>query len=946
MQTKLRQKITILFCVAAAALFPLPAQDGLSRWEEKIAAFETEFNPDSLAFYYQKIAQYHRKENDLAAWAYAWWDWQAVVFDDTPLALSLLDSVIQNAWRLPQTNEEAEAMLWVQVNRGYHLFQLGKVLDSVKAYEAALQWYQNYAIPDFEALDYLYLPLGAHYTRLGDNEKARALYETAVLRHPQGSQDGALAGLYNNLGLTYWNEGDQENALLSFDKGLACRDVPAIKSALLHFSSAQSLLAAGRSQEAEPRVNTAIDLLLKIKKQSPEEEALPDYLSGAYAVKAKLLSQNDDTSAALSYLNQALVCIKTARGTARHRDVAKIQLELGRLHLQKKDPGQALQAFHAALGSLIPDIPAAANALPATEQLYEENAIYEALEGKADALWMRYGRSGQLDDLRIALNCHGLAARTELLLRRLLQYESSKITLLSQSRQRAAKAIAIARKLYTVTGEEDFLYEAWAVAEQAKSVILLEAVQSNRFHSSAEAGDTLPATERRIRQHTAYFDRLLLLEPASPLRPEWVAQLDELQRQLAETEQQLEAKYPAWVALRSQAEVFSGTSIKALRDTLPGYALIEFFVGANDIEVFGQSPSGKAIWKTIPHADSVGAQIQAFISLLQSREALQTPGAYRASAYDIYTRLLQPVLSALGAQQSANVLIVPDAWLAFLPFEALYYEPAPEAGWERAPFVLKRYSIHYDFSLAVLENRRGLASGASRNIAQFSPRFQAGQRNLPPLLYSAGEAPVSKRCQSALYEDERAGLTELQQAAPQYAVLHLSTHAGVDTGGLLPRVELFDRAAYLPDVYALNLQAELVVLSACQTALGRFRQGEGVMSLSRAFAYAGAKGLVASLWMINEVSTARILQAMYAELNAGVVKPAALRQAKLRYLDDPAVPVFEKSPYYWAGLVYTGDEASLQWKKCGMPRLALFAFGILLLAGGLFGAVFKKWQAK
>ncbi|MBX2929974.1 MAG: CHAT domain-containing protein [Saprospiraceae bacterium] len=936
----------MLFCVAAAALFPLPAQDRLSGWEEKIAAFETEFNPDSLAFYYQKIAQHHRQENDLASWAYAWWDWQAAVFDDTPLALSLLDSVVQTAWRAPQTPEEAEAMLWVQVNRGYHLFQLGKVLASVKAYEAALQWYQNYAIPDFEALDYLYLPLGAHYTRLGDNEKARVLYETAALRHPEGPEDGALAGLYNNLGLTYWNEGDQDKALLAFDKGLACRDVPAVKSALLHFSSAQSLLAAGRSEAAEPRVNTAIALLQEVKRQSPEEEALPDYLSGAYAVKAKLLSQNGDTPAALSYLNQALIFIKTARGTARHRDVAKIQLELGRLHLQKNDPEQALEAFHAALGNLIPDLPEAVNALPATEQLYEENTIYEALEGKADALWAQYGRSRQLDDLRTALHCHRLAAGTELLLRRLLQYESSKITLLSQSRQRAAKAIAIARELYAVTGDEGFLYEAWAVAEQAKSVILLEAVQSNRFHSSAEAGDTLPAAERRIRKQIAYFDRLLLLEPASPLRPEWVAQLDELQRQLAETERQLEAQYPAWVALRAQAEVFSGASVKALRDTLPGYALIEFFVGTDDIEVFGQSPNGQAIWKTIPRADSVSAQVQSFILLLQSREALQTPGAYRASAYDIYTRLLQPALSAFGTQQPANVLIVPDAWLAFLPFEALYYEPAPEAGWERAPFLLKRYGIHYDFSLAVLENRRGLVSRAGRNIAQFSPRFEAGQRNLPPLLHSSGEAPVSKRCQSALYEDERAGLAELQQAASQYAVLHLSTHAGVDTGGLLPRVELFDRAAYLPDVYALNLQSELVVLSACQTALGRFRQGEGVMSLSRAFAYAGAKGLVASLWMINEVATARVLQAMYAELNAGAAKPAALRQAKLRYLDDPDVPAFEKSPYYWAGLVYTGDEASLRWKKCGMPRPTLFALGVLLLAGGLFGVFFKKWRTK
>lgn len=891
---------------------------------------------DSLAAFYLRQADSLRRQDDLAGWAYTWWDWQADLFDDSRAALALLDTVVQKAWRVPRNAEEAGAMLWVQVNRGYHLFRLGRVLASVKAYEEALKWYQAYPTTDFEALDYLYLPLGAHYTRLGDNEKARALYENAIEKHPQGPRDAALAGLYNNLGLTYWNEGDQENAIKSYEKGLECQGLPPIKSGLLHFSLAQSLLAAGRDKEAADHVETAIATLHAIK----DEEALADFLSGAYSVKAKLLSQLGKTGPALAYQERALALIKAARGTTQHRDVAKVQVEVGRLFLRMGDETRALEQFHEALGNLIPGFFQEKDlmTLPAPEQLYEENTIFEALEGKADALTARYEKGKKTEDLRRALECHQLAARVETRLRSLLQYESSKISLLSQSRQRTAKSIAIARELYALSGDEQYLYSAWVSAEQVKSVLLLEAVQANRFQGMVGANDTLLLEGRRIRQQTAYFDRLLLLETNSPLRQEWIRQREELKRQLAENEGRVQEKYPAWADLRKQAEGFSASSIQAFRSALPQYTIVEYFAGEEEIEVFAQSPEGKAVWKTIPRADALSAETYGFLSILQSRTALQSPGPFREAAFRLYEQALQPALAALK-KEPRNLLIVPDAWLAFLPFEALYDRPATDAAWDQAPFLLRRYGIHYAFSLAVLESQRKLQPTASRNMAQFAPRFQNGQRNLPPLLNSAGEAPVSRLCKSDLYTDEQASLAKLQRTAGDYAILHLSTHASVDTGGLIPRVELFDRPAYLPDVYALSLQADLVVLSACQSALGQFQGGEGVMSLSRAFAYAGGKGLVAGLWTINESATAALLRRMYDGLLAGAAKPAALQQAKLQYLDDPAVPAFEKSPYYWAGLIYTGDEAPISRSPC-----AFSPWWLLLLL--LLPSVFWWWTKR
>ena len=885
---------------------------------------------DSLAEHYQQLAARYRQADSLAAWVYCYWDWQAEVFEDNQQALAILEAARLQAWRSPRDAEEAEAWVWLETNRGYHLFQLGKVLASAQAYEAALEWYQAHPEIDFEALEYLYLPLGAHYTRLGDNEKARALYEAAISRYAGGRQEeGQLAGLYNNLGLTYWNEADFDAAIAWYEQGLANPGVPPIKEALLRLSLGQSLLDDGQIPAAQAQAARALALLRHLEAAAPDAEGLADFLAGAYLLQARLLGATGQPQQATPLWQQALVYGQAAWGNQPHRDIAKIWLEAGRLHLQAGAPQPALAAFQQALANLLPDFPAdSLRALPRPDQLYAENSLYQALEGKADALWAAYQAAPQLDDLRLALDCHRLAGRAEGLLRRSLQYESSKLSLASQGRQRLAKAIALARELYDATGEEAWLYRAWADAEQAKAAVLLEAVQRSHLSDMTEQQDEDLAAARQLRQQAAYFERNMLLNAASPLRAEWLIQRDSLLRRLSDAEARLAERYPAWAAWQERAEGFGPGEIQAMRATMPGYHFLEYFVGESQIELFAQPPAGMAQWQRIALPDSLASQAQRLLELLRSRAAVPSPAAYGELAYGLYAQLLAPVLASAPAE-GGKLVIVPDAWLGLLPFEALWVVPAGDGSWERAPFLLRQHSLHYAFSLAVLDAQRRLPARGGRNLLQLAPRFMAHERGLPPLAYSHEEAPVG--CRSRQFLNKEASLARLQQAGGHYRVVHLSTHAGTDEAELLPRVELYDRPAYLPDIYALQLPAELVVLSACQTARGAFREGEGVMSLARAFAYAGAKGLVASLWAINESATADLSRRFYAHIQAGAAKPAALQDAKIAYLDDPEVPAFQKSPYYWAGMVYIGEEGALPWARCPLRKtLPLLAAALLL----------------
>jgi CHAT domain-containing protein len=161
-----------------------------------------------------------------------------------------------------------------------------------------------------------------------------------------------------------------------------------------------------------------------------------------------------------------------------------------------------------------------------------------------------------------------------------------------------------------------------------------------------------------------------------------------------------------------------------------------------------------------------------------------------------------------------------------------------------------------------------------------------------------------------------------------FGTLHLSSHAfATPEGSSPPRILTATESVYLPDVYAHRLNAALVTLSACQSNIGPLARGEGVLGMGRAFAAAGAQGVVASLWMLNDRAAADVNDRFYEQLARGVSKPVALHQAQLDYLNRTDMPAYLKSPYYWAGLTYYGDANPLPTS----PNLWWFVFPILIV---------------
>ena len=177
-----------------------------------------------------------------------------------------------------------------------------------------------------------------------------------------------------------------------------------------------------------------------------------------------------------------------------------------------------------------------------------------------------------------------------------------------------------------------------------------------------------------------------------------------------------------------------------------------------------------------------------------------------------------------------------------------------------------------------------------------------------------------------------------KNTAPEAGIIHLATHAIVDD-----RNPLYSKLVFANDkssredgflntyeLYNIRLNADLVVLSACNTGYGKLVRGEGIMSLARGFMYAGCPSIVMSLWPVDDLSTNRLMDHFYQNLASGFRKDEALRQAKIEYINE--ADNVKSNPFYWAGFVSIGSPDSVNLPSKTNYALWMIAFVVLVIA--------------
>jgi len=288
-----------------------------------------------------------------------------------------------------------------------------------------------------------------------------------------------------------------------------------------------------------------------------------------------------------------------------------------------------------------------------------------------------------------------------------------------------------------------------------------------------------------------------------------------------------------------------------------------------------------------------GKDINQLVS--QFREQINHPesSSYNTTGRQLYNRLIAPLSKQLKTQ---NIIFVPHGALHYLPFSAL----ATPHG-----YMIDQYSMRVLPSASVMPFLNKQQDPKGTLLVLGNPDLNDKALDLPGAEKEA-VAIASNQPKTQLLLRNKATETAVKKHGGAYRYLHFASHGVFDpeqplqSGLLLSKDATNDGNLTVAELYDLKLNADLVTLSACETALGKIANGDDVVGFTRGFLYAGAKSIVSSLWKVDDVATYRLMQSFYSNLNK-LDKRSSLRQAQLNLKKQYS------HPYYWAAFQLTGS---------------------------------------
>jgi CHAT domain-containing protein/Tfp pilus assembly protein PilF len=736
--------------------------------------------------------------------------------------------------------------------------------------------------------------IGEVYLLLGEMQKALEKFGEALpIRQAIGDRRGESDTLYD-IGMAYRLSGEMRKALEKYDETLsisrAISDRHGEAATLNNIGAVYWSL--GEMQKALQKYNEALPIRRAVGDRGGEATTLNNIGRVYYAL--------GETQKALEKYNEALPLSRAVGGSNGEADAL---LGIARIEQKRGNLTQARQLIEQAIGLI---------------ESLRTNVVSQGLRASY------------------------FASRQEF-------YETYIDVLMQMHKQKSAASF-------------DAL--ALAVSERARARSLLELLKESHADIRQGVDGSLLERERSLQQRlnaraaaqVSLLNRKHTSEQADAAAKEIAAITDEYE----EVQAQIRARSPRYSALtQPQPLDLKEIQQQALdEDTL----LLEYAPGEKRSYLWLVSQRSIDSYELPPRAE-IEAATRRVYELCAARPKRRTPPdpQFIAQARTLSRMLLSPAAAQLGSKRL--VVVAPGA-LSYLPFAAM---PAPEdkkrpAG-DYEPLIAKHevVSVPSASVLSIIRHETAGRQRAAKSVAVLAdPVFEESDPRLESVKNgnSSGETPaapasdvelseLTRSIRTMNFSDARAGFTRLafsrQEAQSifaltpkgtglkatdfsanrdlamsrqlsQYRILHFATHGLLNSerpelSGLV--FSLIDREGKpqdgflrLHEIYNLQLNADLVVLSACETGLGKEIKGEGLIGLTRGFMYSGAPRVVASLWNVDDLATAELMKLFYQRmLKDGLPAGAALRAAQLEMSRQKRWA----SPYFWAGFVLHGE---------------------------------------
>jgi len=841
----------------------------------------------------------------------------------------------------------------VYLNYGRYYSLIGNDRDALDMYNKAELIYKNASGDNTKNLAPLYHNLGNIYANNADYDKALLYFNKALSLYQKmpGETEQNIPAILSNIGFIYEKKGNYQQALDNYLQSVE-KGKNTINKVTIYRNLANIYLVTNHPEDAKLYYELALDESLETFGEKHPETAF------TYLKFGEFLSLTGKTSEALTFLDKGLSAYKQLYGD-KGSDVATAYKYIGNHYLRNNDLINALDNFQESLISAFSSFnskKAADNPEISKNEIYY--FILNSLNGKAYALKSLFEKNkNRVDYLEASAAAYDASIRMIELLRSSYQNEESKLLIAENEKNTFRDAITVSAELFTLTNDRKYLEKTLKLSEKGRSAVLLSNIRNLEAKQVGEIPDKLRNQETRLKEQIGQYEKFVYDEKAKSTADAgkltlWNNKLFELNNSYDSLVTIFEKQFPAYYKMKYDNSVLG---IKEIQDKLSNDQVVIEYVINDSTHLYTF-----VIGKTDVDLISMPLSKQFFddITTLSEQMSGKSFNNYNRKDFDHFVeaseRLYKILIpEKLSSKLPAELIIIPDGELGYLSFDILLTgQPKTDAmSYKSLPYLIRKSAINYAPSATMMFGDFGNKQQVSNDVVAFAPTYenmkgiplnailnrQSAQSYLLPIPGAQIEVKNLRsifKCR--VLQDKKATKGNFIKYAGNYSILHLAMHTLIDDENPLYSKLVFYRdedtgESNLLNTYELfnmKLNAQLAVLSACNTGKGKLLGGEGVLSLSRGFFYAGVPSVIMTLWAVEDRSGADLMTSFYKYLADGKPKNEALRLAKIDYLKSS--DQMRSHPHFWAAYMSIGNTYPLN----GVSKpvgAAYYLIGISLL---------------
>ncbi|GGG36816.1 hypothetical protein GCM10011344_42060 [Dokdonia pacifica] len=789
-------------------------------------------------------------------------------------------------------------------------FRLGFFYSVTKEYEKSNKLYLDIieAGIDQARIAQSYSRLGLYYNVIGDYYKAEDYFKKGISILEERQDYSKLINNYNNLYLVYSNQGSKArlkskqilDRMLALESDGFITIKPSRKSDI--YTRYADYYTRTETLDFEKARDYHFKNLALLKRAHILDKKCTIYanLSDLYNIAKK--------DSVYYYIQKTLKSCPENAAISNHH--------LSQYYRYRTDLDNALTAIQASLtiSTGIKNTKTTMLSGTALEQTKNKNYVFTAFVEKAYVLEQLYQVHKDTDYLSLALE-NILMADT--LIDHILEESSDERSQLhwrDKGSSLYTQGVGICKLL-------NQLDTAFYFIEKNKALILTSGITTKV--KNKQLPDAIQKRERDLKKEILHLETTITQTENITLQKEKQETLFNLKIAYQDLTDSIDTNFP-WYSKSTLKDHL--TTINEVKSNLNDHnAIISYIWGINQ-EDQKESVYGMYIDATLTDIFEVKTVDALKKHISQYRTSISKPFQttndqknYQASAQALFNNLI-PSKTIKEAIQNKELLIIPDGELQYVPFESLLVSNDP------TDYFIKSNQINYSYSVSFSKSNEAIQRTNTNEFTGFAP-ITFSYDNLPALTKSNIEiSAIKSRIDGITFIEKDATKENFLTRSNTSKIIHLATHADASSN---PWIAFSDTKLQAHELYSYQNNAELVVLSACNTSVGDIFSGEGVMSLARGFFYAGANTVVSSLWETNDKMTAEIMDSFYSYIKEGASKSDALHLAKLDYINTSDLS--KQSPYYWAPCILIGEADATLYSSSPISNYILILIGIMLI---------------